>query len=120
MAAILDLKERQQGRDWSLVIELDDATGDTYPSGEQTFYWTLKRHPGQTDSEAAMKVSVTLPEGATDLIVILADSATTGSISPGGYVYDVTRVVNSGVSAPVVQTLIWGSITVVPRITQEV
>lgn len=111
-----DLDPLVRGDDWSLKLTITSGSNPVDING-YTYYWTLKDNVDDADP-GALQVTVS-PTGASASVgevTLTAAAATTTSITPQTYNYDVQQVNDSGV----VQTLLLGKVKVVKDITRSV
>ena len=110
-----DLDPLVRGDDWSLKLTIT-SSGNAVDINGYTYYWTLKENVDDSDSAAAVQVTIS-PTGASASageVTLTASAATTTQITPQTYNYDVQQVNDSGV----VQTLLLGKVKVVKDITR--
>lgn len=99
-----------QGTDFSATIDVTDSAGNAYDLTSFTPYAQLRKSYYSTNYYEFD----TSDNGANGQITITMNNATTNSIEPGRYLYDVEIVSDSNVVERVVQ----GTVTVTPGITR--
>ena len=96
MSAI-HLPDLRQGDDYSIEIK--------YPAGTDItgfrFYFTLKNSFDELDADAVLQYSTTAGSGTLDTpllgsCVMTVPAASTASVAPGGYFYDLQAADNGG------------------------
>ena len=83
-------------------------------------WFTMKKSTDETDEEAAIQKEIIFPEtpaSEVGLGFLTITSAETRGISPGVYLYDMQWVIDG--DPPVVMTLTFGRINVLPDITRR-
>lgn len=109
-----DLDPLVRGDDWSLKLNITSSSNPVDITG-YTYYWTLKDNVDDADP-GALQVTANptgVPATAGE-VTLTAAAATTTSITPQTYNYDVQQVNGSGA----VQTLLIGKVKVVKDITR--
>ncbi|MBF0437446.1 MAG: hypothetical protein HQL77_19075 [Magnetococcales bacterium] len=83
-------------------------------------WFTMKQSTDHTDEEAVLQKSITFPEtpaSAAGLGFLTLTSAETRGIKPGVYLYDMQWVIEG--DPPVVMTLTFGRLNVLPDVTRR-
>ncbi|MBF0214559.1 MAG: hypothetical protein HQM00_13525 [Magnetococcales bacterium] len=83
-------------------------------------WFTMKQSTDNTDEEAVLQKSIIFPEtpaSASGLGFLTLTSAETRAIRPGVYLYDMQWVIEG--DPPVVMTLSFGRINVLPDVTRR-
>lgn len=99
-----------QGSDYSVTVELTDASGNTFVLTDYTGRAQMRKSPTATSYK---EFTVSIGEG-TGTVTLSMDSAYTSGITAGRYMYDVEIVS----SANVVTRVLQGIATVSPEITR--
>lgn len=83
-------------------------------------WFTMKKSTDETDDQAAIQKQITFPEtpaSAAGFGFLTLTSVETGSVTSGVYLYDMQWVIDG--DPPVVMTIVFGRIIVLPDITRR-
>lgn len=100
-----------QGSDFRSTITVEDTNSNIVDLGPYTARGQVRR---TYTSSTAYDFIVSIPNPTVGELIIALTSATTGSMKPGRYVYDVEIVASDGTITRVVE----GQMEVTPRVTR--
>lgn len=83
-------------------------------------WFTMKKSTDETDDQAAIQKQITFPEtpaSEAGFGFLTLTSVETGSVTSGVYLYDMQWVIDG--DPPVVMTIIFGRIIVLPDVTRS-
>ena len=111
MATISNLSI-DQGTDYSVTVTVTDTTGSARDLTDYTAKSQLRRSY-YTNSNIAFDVNIYNP--GIGEITLEMNSATTGNLKPGRYVYDLELKSNSTLQ---IERIVEGIVTVYPEVTR--
>lgn len=110
MAGFVELT-LEQGANFSVSMDLKDAAGSILNLSGYTVAAQMRKSYYST---TATDFTISITDAAAGQITMTMNSANTGNVTPGRYVYDV--LLNSG--AGVKSRIIEGIVTVLPSVTR--
>lgn len=112
-----DLNEFARGDDWTVKFTLTDAQGAILDITGYSYWMTLKASAADADPGNAQigPIAAGSPDAVNGIIYMTFPRATTDTLTPGSYHYDLQQVDDQGN----VQTLLLGKVQVARDITRS-
>ena len=115
-----NLSHFYRGDTREFAFEFTDSAGLPLNITGHELWFTMKRDPGDADSDAILQKKIVFPpspQSAQGSGVLSLSSLETDVLAPGVYLFDFQRVIPD--NPPVVKTLMAGRVSVLPDITRS-